>query len=80
MSAGRAYRATVAKDLVRIEIGGVMYALEVGRIREIVNPLPLIALPHERPFVLLVVGYPTDDAVVPAISKKSLEEISDFID
>ena len=35
---------------------------------------------HERPFVLLVGGYPTEDAVVPAISKKSLEEISDFID
>jgi hypothetical protein len=35
---------------------------------------------HERPFVLLVVGYPAQDAVVPDISKKSLEEITDFID
>ena len=34
---------------------------------------------HERPFVLLVVGYPSENAVVPDISKKSLAEISNFI-
>ena len=34
---------------------------------------------HERPFVLLVVGYPSESAVVPDISKKSLAEISNFI-
>ena len=28
----------------------------------------------ERPFLLLVVGYPADDAVVPDISRKSLDE------
>ncbi|MFQ5742381.1 MAG: nitroreductase family protein [Acidobacteriota bacterium] len=28
----------------------------------------------ERPFLLLVVGYPTDDAVVPDISRKALDE------
>lgn len=33
----------------------------------------------ERPFVLLVVGYPADGAVVPDISKKSLEEIASFL-
>ena len=32
----------------------------------------------ERPFVLLVVGYPTDDAKVPAITKKGLGEIAEF--
>jgi purine-binding chemotaxis protein CheW len=35
----------------------VLYALEVARIREIVNPLPLIDLPRERPFVLGVSDY-----------------------
>jgi len=30
---------------------------------------------HERPFLLLVVGYPADDAVVPVITKKPLDEI-----
>lgn len=34
---------------------------------------------HERPFVLLVVGYPSENAVVPDISKKNLAEISNFI-
>jgi iodotyrosine deiodinase len=33
----------------------------------------------ERPFVLLVVGYPAVDAVVPDISKKTLKEISSFL-
>jgi iodotyrosine deiodinase len=34
---------------------------------------------NERPFVLLVVGYPADNAKVPAITKKSLEQIATFI-
>jgi nitroreductase len=34
--------------------------------------------PNEKPFLLLVVGYPSDDAVVPVITKKPLDEISTF--
>jgi len=34
---------------------------------------------HERPFLLLVVGYPADDAQVPVIGKKELTEIATFI-
>lgn len=34
---------------------------------------------HERPYLLLVVGYPADGAVVPKIDKKSLKEISKFV-
>jgi iodotyrosine deiodinase len=34
----------------------------------------------ERPFLLLVVGYPADDAKVPDIKRKSLHEYSSFID
>jgi nitroreductase len=34
---------------------------------------------HERPFLLLVVGYPADEAQVPAITKKPLEEIASFV-
>jgi nitroreductase len=34
----------------------------------------------ERPFLLLVVGYPADDARVPDISRKPLEEFVSFID
>jgi len=35
--------------------------------------------PHERPFLLLVVGYPSPDARVPAISKKPLNAIASFV-
>ncbi len=34
---------------------------------------------HERPFLLLVVGYPADDATVPDIQRKPVNEISTFI-
>ncbi len=34
---------------------------------------------HERPFLLLVVGYPADNAQVPAITKKALEEMATFM-
>lgn len=65
MRSGRAYSATLAKDLVRVEVDGVLYALEVGRIREVVNPLPIIELPSEREFVLGVSDYRED--VVPVV-------------
>src|SRR3989304_4867135 len=35
--------------------------------------------PDKKPFLLLVVGYPTEDAQVPVIQKKSLEEIATFV-
>ncbi len=34
---------------------------------------------NERPFLILVVGYPAEDATVPTISKKSLAEIATFV-
>ncbi|HCV28257.1 MAG TPA: nitroreductase family protein [Dehalococcoidia bacterium] len=34
---------------------------------------------NERPFLLLVVGYPTDDATVPDIGRKSLDGFSSFL-
>lgn len=34
---------------------------------------------HEKPFLLLVVGHPAEDAVVPNIQRKPLAEISSFI-
>lgn len=57
MGLGRAYSGTLAKDLIRVEVDTVLYAIEVASIREIVNPLPLIDLPRERPFVLGVSDY-----------------------
>ncbi len=34
---------------------------------------------HEKPFLLLVVGYPAEEAQVPDIKRKSLAEISSFL-
>lgn len=34
---------------------------------------------NERPFLILVVGYPAQDAQVPEITKKSLDEIATFV-
>ena len=34
---------------------------------------------NERPFLVLVVGYPAEQAMVPEIKKKSLSEISTFV-
>lgn len=34
---------------------------------------------HERPFLLLVVGYPAENALVPDIGKKPLREIATFL-
>ena len=64
MGGGRAYSATLAKDLVRVEVGGVFYALEVSRIREIVNPLPIVELPREQAFILGVADYREDVVAV----------------
>jgi nitroreductase len=33
--------------------------------------------PNERPFILIPVGYPAEDAEVPTLTKKSLDEISE---
>jgi len=35
---------------------------------------------NERPFLILVVGYPAPDATVPPLTRKSLEEIATFIE
>lgn len=35
--------------------------------------------PDEKPFLILVVGYPAEDAQVPIIEKKILEEIATFL-
>jgi iodotyrosine deiodinase len=34
---------------------------------------------HERPFLVLVVGYPAPEATVPQIERKSLDEIATFV-
>ncbi|MFQ5890758.1 MAG: nitroreductase family protein [Gemmatimonadota bacterium] len=35
--------------------------------------------PNERPFLLLVVGYPAEDALVPDLERRALREIATFV-
>ena len=46
----------------------------MGFLNEILN-IP----PSEKPFLLLVVGYPAEDAQIPIIEKKLLREIATFV-
>ena len=57
MRESRTYGLSLTRDLIRVEVDTVMYAVEIARIREIMNPLPLIELPRERPHVLGVSDY-----------------------
>jgi len=38
--------ASVEKNLVGFVVGDVQYAIDILRVREIIRPLPLLALPH----------------------------------
>ena len=35
---------------------------------------------NERPFLLIPMGYPTDDCVVPKLERKPLDEIAVFVE
>jgi purine-binding chemotaxis protein CheW len=44
--AGHPHRADPHKNLVGFVVGDVHYALDIRRVREILNPLPITPLPH----------------------------------
>lgn len=75
------------KESVGIATGFLIAALhKVGLATLTHTPSPMNFLnqilnrpSNEKAFLLLVVGYPAEDAEVPVISKKKLEEIADFI-
>jgi nitroreductase len=72
-----------AKESVGIAVGFLLTALHrMGLATLTHTPSPMRFLneilgrpPNERPFVVIPVGYPADDATVPAISRKPLDEI-----
>jgi len=76
-----------ATESVGIATGLLVTALhEAGLVCLTHTPSPMGFLnevlgrpPHERPFVLLVVGHPTEGARVPVIEKKALGEIATFL-
>ena len=85
--AGERQKRYYPMDSVGIATGILVTALHLAGLASLTHtPSPMaflntiLARPdNERPFVLLVVGYPATGATVPAISRKSLDEIAVFV-
>src|SRR5215212_6531581 len=84
---GRRVKNYYVNESVGIATGFLIAAIhQAGLVALTHTPSPMGFLntilqipPDEKPFVILVVGYPAEDAQVPVIEKKSLEEITTFI-
>jgi nitroreductase len=84
---GRRVKHYYAQESVGIATGFLITALHhAGLVSLTHTPSPMGFLnkilnrpSHERPFLILVVGYPAEGAKVPAITKKPLEEIATFV-
>lgn len=75
-----------ARESIGIAVGFLLAALEAAGLCALVHtPSPMgflrdvLGRPrYERPFVVIPVGYPAEDAVVPSLERKPLEEIAVF--
>jgi len=84
---GRRVKNYYVNESVGIATGFLITAIHnAGLVSLTHTPSPLGFLndilhipPNEKPFLILVVGYPAEDAQVPLIEKKSLREIATFI-
>ena len=63
------YRKDQAKNLVSFLVGEVRYAVDIHLVREIVNPLPTVALPHAPPEVIGVSDHRGD--VLPVVDLRT---------
>ena len=87
LSDGRKFKHYYAIESVGIATGMLITAVHhAGLVSLTHTPSPMNFLnkhlgrpSNERPFLLLVVGYPAEDAKVPSITKKPLNEIATFI-
>lgn len=85
---GRKVKHYYPAESTGIAVGMLITALHLAGLATLTHtPSPMKFLNEilgrpksERPFLLLVVGYPADDARVPDIKRKSLEEFASFID
>jgi purine-binding chemotaxis protein CheW len=66
---GRRRSEATTKSLVGFRVGGVHYAADIMRVREIVNPLPLVSVPHAPAFVLGVADHRGN--VIPIVDLRS---------
>lgn len=62
-------RPRAERSLVGFSVGDVHYAIDIGVVREIVNPLPVTPLPHTPREVLGVADHRGD--VVPVVSLRA---------
>lgn len=84
---GRKVKHYYAQESVGIATGILITAIHhAGLVSLTHTPSPMGFLneilgrpSRERPFLILVVGYPAEGATVPMIAKKSLEEIVTFV-
>ena len=84
---GRKVKHYYAQESVGIATGILITAIHHAGLASLTHtPSPMGFLneilgrpSRERPFLILVVGYPADGATVPAIAKKTLEEIATFV-
>jgi nitroreductase len=84
---GRKVKHYYAQESVGIATGLLITAVHHAGLASLTHtPSPMGFLndilgrpPHERPFLILVVGYAAEGARVPVITKKPLEEIATFV-
>jgi iodotyrosine deiodinase len=84
---GTKFKHYYAQESVGIATGLLITALHHAGLATLTHtPSPMDFLneildrpSNERPFLLLVVGYPAEDARVPEITKKSLQDIATFL-
>lgn len=57
------------KNLVAFEVGEILYAADIARVREIIRPMRMMALPHMPPSVIGVADHRGD--VVPIIDLRT---------
>ena len=84
---GRKVKHYYAQESVGIATGILITAIHHAGLASLTHtPSPMGFLnellgrpPQERPFLILVVGYPAKSATVPAITKRPLEDIATFM-
>ena len=84
---GRKRKHYYVRESVGIAVGFLIAALHGAGLATLTHaPSPMgflkeiLARPDgERPFLLIPVGYPSDEATVPALAKKAFAEIAEFV-
>lgn len=84
---GRVWKHYYIEESVGIATGMLISALHLAGLATLTHtPSPmgflakLLGRPdHERPFLLVVAGYPAENARVPVIRKKELSELATFL-